>query len=76
MKNWERFAGREEADLAHARERVVFGCGWGQIEWLYMDYIEGEARIDYLRRLEQHGILKSVGLKELKKLEGKAAKEG
>ena len=75
IKNWQRFKERHEAELAHAREKIIFGCGWGQIEWLYMDYIPDEPRIDYLRRLEKHCILKSEGFKELKRLE-KAAKKG
>lgn len=75
MKNWQRFKERHEAELAHAREKIIFGCGWGQIEWLYMDYIPDEPRIDYLRRLDKHGILKSEGYKELKRLE-KAEKKG
>lgn len=69
MKNWERFSERHEAELAHAREKIIFGCGWGQIEWLYMDYIPNEPRIDYLRRLSKHNILKSEGHKELERLE-------
>ena len=75
IKNWQRFKERHEAELAHAREKIIFGCGWGQIEWLYMDYIPGEPRVDYLRRLDKHGILKSEGFKELKRLE-KAEKKG
>ena len=75
MKNWQRFSNRDEATKAHAAEKIVFGCGWGEIEWLYMDYIPDEPRIDYLRRLEKHGILKSEGFKELKRLE-KAEKKG
>ena len=68
MKNWERFANRREALEAHKAEGVVFGCGWGEIEWLYMDYIPDEPRIDYLRRLRERGILKSDGYKELERL--------
>ena len=75
IKNWQRFNDREEATLAHAREKIIIGCGWGQLEWLYMDYIPGEPRVDYLRRLDKHGILKSEGFKELKRLE-KAEKKG
>ena len=71
MKNWERFKDRHEAELAHAREKVLFGCGWGQLEWLYMEYIPDEPRIDYLRRLSKHSILKSNGFKELRALEKK-----
>ena len=68
MKNWERFHNRREALEAHKAEGVVFGCGWGEIEWLYMDYIQDEPRIDYLRRLRERGILKSDGYKELERL--------
>ena len=77
MKNWERFKDRHEATAAHAAEKVVFGCGWGEIEWLYMDYIPDEPRIDYLKRLSKLSILKSEGFKELKRLEKaeKAKKE-
>ena len=74
MKNWERFKNRIEADAAHAAEKIIFGCGWGEIEWLYMDYIPDEPRLDYLRRLEKRHILKNEGYKEIKRLE-KAAKE-
>lgn len=76
IKNWERFTNRDEATKAHAAEKIVFGCGWGEIEWLYMDYIPGEPRIDYLRRLSKHGILKSEGHRELKRLEKSASKGG
>lgn len=77
MKNWERFKDRHEATAAHAAEKVVFGCGWGEIEWLYMDHIPDEPRIDYLKRLSKLHILKSEGFKELKRLEKaeKAKKE-
>ena len=75
IKNWQRFKGRDEAVAAHKKEGVVFGCGWGEIEWLYMDYLPDEPRIGYLKRLERHGILKSNGYAELKKLE-KAARKG
>ena len=73
--NWERFKGRDEAVAAHKREGIVFGCGWGEIEWLYMEYIPNEPRISYLRRLAERCILKSNGCAELKKLE-KAEKKG
>ena len=73
--NWERFKGRDEAMAAHKKEGVVFGCGWGEIEWLYMEYIPNEPRISYLRRLAKRSILKSNGHAELKRLE-KAAKKG
>lgn len=73
--NWERFKDRDEAVAAHKKEGVVFGCGWGEIEWLYMEYIPNEPRISYLRRLAERSILKSNGYAELKRLE-KAAKKG
>lgn len=80
MQNWERFEDRHDAEAAHAAEKVVFGCGWGVLEWLYMDYIPDEPRIDYLLRLRDHGILKAEGFKELRRLaqnikEAKDAKE-
>ena len=74
VKNWERFANRHEALEAHRAEGIVFGCGWGEIEWLYMDYIPDEPRIDYLRRLSMRGILKSNGFKELERLKKNARK--
>ena len=74
MKNWERFANRREALEAHKAEGVVFGCGWGEIEWLYMDYIPDEPRIDYLCRLRKRGILKSDGYRELERLKKAAPK--
>lgn len=74
--NWERFKGRDEAVAAHKKEGVVFGCGWGEIEWLYMEHIPNEPRISYLRRLSVRGILKSNGYAELKRLEKAAKKKG
>lgn len=74
MKNWERFQDRSAAIEAHKAEKVVFGCGWGEIEWLYMDYIPGEPRMDYLIRLREHGILKSDGYRELERLRKAASK--
>ena len=74
VKNWERFANRHEALEAHRAEGIVFGCGWGEIEWLYMDYIPDEPSIDYLRRLSMRGILKSNGFKELERLKKDARK--
>ena len=74
--NWERFKGRDEAMAAHKKEGVVFGCGWGEIEWLYMEYIPNEPRISYLRRLAERSILKSNGHAELKRLENSAKKGG
>ena len=74
MKNWERFHNRREALAAHKAEGVIFGCGWGEIEWLYMDYVPDEPRIDYLSRLRERGILKSDGYKELERLRKAASK--
>ena len=74
MKNWERFHNRREALAAHKAEGVVFGCGWGEIEWLYMDYVPDEPRIDYLSRLRERGILKSDGYRELERLKKAAPK--
>lgn len=68
MKNWERFTNRYEAMDALTEEKIVFSCSWGKIQWLYMDYIPNEPRIDYLRRLAENGVLKSNGYKELKRL--------
>ncbi len=76
MKNWERFSNRREALDAHKAEGVVFGCGWGEIEWLYMDYVPDESRIDYLCRLRKRGILKSNGFKELERLRKTAQNRG
>ena len=71
----DRFRTAEEANAAHANERVLMVVDWAKIEWLYMEDIEGESRLDYLKRCRTEGILKSDGYKELKRLE-KAAKEG
>ena len=71
MKNWERFKDYQEAREAHAAEKIIFGCGWGELSWLYMDYIPDEPRIDYLRRLDKRSLLKAPGQRELRALEKK-----
>ena len=71
----DRFRTADEATEAHAKERVLMVFDWAQIKWLYMEDVEGESRLDYLKRCRTEGILKSDGYKELKRLE-KAAKEG
>ena len=76
MKNWERFQDRSTAIEAHKAEKIVFGCGWGEIEWLYMDYIPGEPRMDYLIRLREHGILKGNGYAELRRVMKAVARDG
>ena len=68
------FHNRREALEAHKAEGIVFGCGWGEIEWLYMDYVPDEPRIDYLSRLRERGILKSDGYRELERLKKAAPK--
>ena len=71
----DRFKTAKEATAAHEKERVLMVVVWAQLKWLYMEDIEGESRLDYLKRCRTEGILKSDGYKELKRLE-KAAKEG
>lgn len=71
----DRFKTAEEANAAHERERVLMVVDWAKIKWLYMKYIEGESRLDYLKRCRAAGILKSDGYKELKRLEKQAAKK-
>ena len=71
----DRFKTAKEATAAHEKERVLMVVVWAQLKWLYMEDIEGESRLDYLKRCRSEGILKSDGYKELKRLE-KAAKEG
>ena len=74
-KRWELYKDYHEADAARAEEKIIMSVTWAIIGWLYMDVIEGESRLDYLRRCEQLRILKADGYRELKKLE-KAAKKG
>ena len=75
MKIADRFKTAEEANEAHANERVLMVVDWAKITWLYMEDIEGESRLDYLKRCRTAGILKSDGYKELKRLEKQAAKK-
>ena len=75
IKNWERFANWHEATEAFDREcgGVVTRCNWNGIgEWMYMDYIEGESRLAFLKRC---GNLTAEGRKEITRLE-KAEKKG
>lgn len=74
-KRWELYKDYHEADEARAAEKIIMSVTWAIIGWLYMDVIEGESRLDYLRRCEQLRILKADGYRELKKLEKEAAKK-
>ena len=71
----DRFKTADEATEAHAKERVLMVFDWAQIKWLYMEDVEGESRLDYLKRCRREGILKSDGRKELERLEKQAAKK-
>ena len=71
----DRFKTADEAIAEHAKERVLMVVDWAKIKWLYMVDIEGESRLDYLKRCRSEGILKSDGFKELKRLEKQAAKK-
>ena len=75
-KRWELYKDYHEADAARAAEKIIMSVTWAIIGWLYMDVIEGESRLDYLRRCEQLRILKADGYREMKKLEKQAAKKG
>ena len=75
-KRWELYKDYHEAEAARAAEKVIMSVTWAFIAWLYMDVIEGESRLDYLRRCEALRILKADGYRELKKLEKEAKKEG
>lgn len=75
-KRWELYKDYHEAEAARAAEKVIMSVTWAFVSWLYMDVIEGESRLDYLRRCEQLRILKQDGYREMKKLEKEAAKEG
>ena len=75
IKNWQRFTNWHEATEAFDREcgGVVIRCNWNGIgEWMYMDYIEGESRLAFLKRC---GNLTAEGRKEITRLE-KAEKKG
>ena len=74
-KRWELYKDYHEADAARAAEKIIMSVTWAIIGWLYMDVIEGESRLDYLRRCEQLRILKADGYREMKKLEKQAAKK-
>ena len=76
MKRWELYKDYHEAEAARAAEKVTMSVTWAFIAWLYMDVIEGESRLDYLRRCEQLRILKADGYLEMKKLAKETAKEG
>lgn len=69
MKNWERFKDGDEAVKAHEAEGLALKVTWAMLTWLYMDYIPGEPREDYLRRLAKNRILRAAGYKELAKLD-------
>ena len=71
----DRFKTAVEANAAHERERVLMVVDWAKIKWLYMEDVEGESRLDYLKRCSAAGILKSDGYKELKRLEKQASKK-
>ena len=75
MKRWELYKDYHEADAARAAEKIIMSVTWAIIGWLYMDVIEGESRLDYLKRCRREGILKSDGRKELERLEKQAAKK-
>ena len=75
-KRWELYKDYHEADAARAAEKVIMSVTWAIIGWLYMDVIEGESRLDYLRRCDELRILKADGYREMKKLEKEAKKEG
>lgn len=71
----DRFRTADEATEAHAKERVLMVVDWAKIKWLYMEDVEGESRLNYLKRCRAAGILKSDGYKEVKRLEKQAAKK-
>lgn len=75
-KRWELYKDYHEAEAARAAEKVIMSVTWAFIAWLYMDVIEGESRLDYLRRCEALRILKQDGYREMKKLEKEAKKKG
>jgi hypothetical protein len=75
MKNWERFCNWDDAVEAFNREcgGAVIRCNWYGIgDWMYMDFIEGESRLDFLKRCTH---LTAEGRKEITRLE-KAEKKG
>ena len=75
-KRWELYKDYHEAWEAHQKEGVCMSVTWAFVGWLYMDVIEGESRLDYLKRCEAVRILKGNGYKELARLEKAAKKIG
>ena len=75
IKNWERFNSWNEAYSTILDEGLLPIRGQGAardvLVWMFMDYIPGERRIDYLRRLKQEGILNPKGGGELNRRERK-----
>ena len=76
MKRWELYKNCQEAEAARAAEKVIMSVTWAFVGWLYKDVIEGESRLDYLRRCEQLRSMKIDGYREMRKLEREAAKKG
>ena len=75
-KRWELYKDYHEAWEAHQKDGVCMNVTWAFAGWLYMDVIEGESRLDYLKRCEAVRILKGNGYKELARLEKTAKKIG
>ena len=75
-KRWELYKDYHEAWEAHQKDGVCMSVAWAFVVWLYMDVIEGESRLDYLKRCEAVRILKWNGYKELARLEKTAKKIG
>ena len=75
-KRWELYKDYHEAWEAHQKDGVCMNVTWAFAGWLYMDVIEGESRLDYLKRCEAVRILKGNGYKELARLEKAAKKIG
>ena len=75
-KRWELYKDYHEAWAAHQKDGVCMNVTWAFAGWLYMDVIEGESRLDYLKRCEAVRILKGNGYKELASLEKAAKKIG
>lgn len=75
IKNWERFNSWNEAYSTILDEGLLPIRGQRAapdvLVWMFMDYIPGERRIDYLRRLKQEGILNPKGCGELNRRERK-----
>lgn len=75
MKVWQRFNSWREAE-AYFDANVagaVTKANWNGIgNWLYMEHIEGESRLDFLKRCQY---LTAAGRKEIAKLEKAEAKK-